>query len=26
MGKGYVKRKVSMQDARQKIYEITKLD
>ena len=26
MDKGYVKRKVSMQDARQKIYEITKLD
>jgi len=26
MEKGYVKRKVSMQDARQKIYEITKLD
>ena len=26
MEKGYIKRKVSMQDARQKIYEITKLD
>jgi len=26
MDKGYVKRKVSMQDARQNIYEITKLD
>ena len=26
MEKGYIKRKVSMQDARQKIYEIAKLD
>ncbi len=26
MDKGYIKRKVSMQDARQKIYEIAKLD
>jgi len=26
MEKGYIKRKVSMRDARQKIYEITKLD
>ena len=26
MEKGYIKRKVSMQDARQKIYEITKLE
>jgi DNA-binding MarR family transcriptional regulator len=25
MEKGYIKRKVSMQDARQKIYEIAKL-
>jgi len=26
MNKGYIKRKVSIRDARQKIYEITKLD
>jgi NAD+ kinase len=26
LGKGYVKKKVSIRDARQKIYEISKLD
>jgi len=26
MEKGYIKRKVSIRDARQKIYEISKLD
>ena len=26
LGKGYVKRKVSLRDARQKIYKISKLD